>query len=1068
MSAATGSAMQHSMSAHAAAMSQPSYGGMAGHLGSGGPNSPSQGNRATSPGSGGMGAWHSLGHAASAAPPSPSHGGSGGWHLPSNSAASASTAPAPAGPACPTGPPAARGPAAGSAPGPPRPPSPTQGFGGGCAGALGGSCGSMQAHSGSIPAHSACGSIPPHSGSMPPHSACGLMPPHSEPVGGYDESQMILEGAAARRQAEWERQIMSIDQKEKEVHQTQLRLIREQTAAFIRDLSALRQEVGALRNTHPTHQDLASKHEATSREHTQRVEAIKGFIEKTNTDTHISHAMLHEKVQSLEREHGDRAARLERKCGELGEHVSRHMQLHEEGSEMIMRHGEELAERRHEHSRLEDIAHQERSDRVNSHGNLSDQIMTLEESLRADVQELKQSLGSERAARASLEETVRGLVDVKTSHQTCRAQHAALSTRVDYLEQALGQTGERHSEEIQDARNNADLLHGKMAERDRNHASIVKRMEQVERGHSETVERHRGALEATHSQIDELHGRLQQHQTAMKEKEVHHVATVARMECLEKGLSEHANRHIKELDRTQSHLNDLHGRVENGSIPAIVERLEKLEQTLRNQVGATENARSRQNSDGHEVNSLADRIAGLEEAHEQHGQQLEAAHAKIGELHDNVKARRPGSPMAGSGGGSAQQGGDPTSGAGRKPSIEERLDFVEKALGDATMKHVQWMDLANSAHAELAIVHGRMTAEIAAREDGHAALDDRITKEREFLKERVDYLERVVNEEHCRIWQGIDGQHRDPRAHIFSDFRSSNGEMTDRGGVSMDVPAPEPNVYTKPGALVESSQPHGAQLLPNGAHRAPSPSRSQGNMHMGHPGAASPPIPPGDRLASVGVYTAPHAVAPGQLQHQSSQGSLVARPPQAPYQQQQPQQQVSHQPQPPNQWQPSQKTVTAVVARPGQHWQGPPPKAPMVAQQVPAKAWQAQPPAIGWSMTATTPGHGPPPLSQSQSRPGSLFDALDADHDGVLTRAEFNAAMQAKVGTPLPPPPHGSPPSGGYSRSGTPMWAGPFVASGAPLPGAGGPPGRPPAPHMQSPMSHVRDPLATPVQRSRS
>mmetsp|Transcript_100654 Transcript_100654/g.262996 ORF Transcript_100654/g.262996 Transcript_100654/m.262996 type:complete len:375 (+) Transcript_100654:1-1125(+) len=374
------------------------------------------------------------------------------------------------------------------------------------------------------------------------------------------------------------------------------------------------------------------------------------------------------------------------------------------------------------------------------------------------------------------------------------------------------------------------------------------------------------------------------------------------------------------------------------------------------------------------------------------------------------------------------------------------------------------MDLANSAHAELAIVHGRMTAETAAREDGHAALDDRITKEREFLKERVDYLERVVNEEHCRIWQGIDGQHRDPRAHIFSDVRSSNGEMTDRGGVSMDVPALEHNVYTKPGALVEPSHPHGAQLLPNGAHRAPSPSRSQGNMHMVHPGGASPAMPPGERLASVGVYTASHAVAPGQLQHQPSQGSLVARPPQASHQQQQPQQPVSHQPQPPNQWQPSQKTVTAVVAHPGQPWQGPPPKAPMVAQQ----AWQAQPPAIGWAMTAPTAGHGPPPLSQSQSRAGSLFDALDADHDGVLTRAEFNAAMQAKAGTPLLPPPHGSPLSGNYSRSGTPMRAGPFVASGAPPPGAGGPPGRLPAPHMQSPMCNMRDPLAPLVQRSRS
>jgi hypothetical protein len=32
---------------------------------------------------------------------------------------------------------------------------------------------------------------------------------------------------------------------------------------------------------------------------------------------------LPRQVQGLEREHGDRASRLERKCGELGEHAAR-------------------------------------------------------------------------------------------------------------------------------------------------------------------------------------------------------------------------------------------------------------------------------------------------------------------------------------------------------------------------------------------------------------------------------------------------------------------------------------------------------------------------------------------------------------------------------------------------------------------------------------------------------------------------------------------------------------------------------------------------------------------------
>ncbi|CAE7302784.1 unnamed protein product, partial [Symbiodinium necroappetens] len=51
----------------------------------------------------------------------------------------------------------------------------------------------------------------------------------------------------SRRQDDWEREIETLDQKEMELHQSQLRLIREQTAMFIRDLSVLQGEVTALK-----------------------------------------------------------------------------------------------------------------------------------------------------------------------------------------------------------------------------------------------------------------------------------------------------------------------------------------------------------------------------------------------------------------------------------------------------------------------------------------------------------------------------------------------------------------------------------------------------------------------------------------------------------------------------------------------------------------------------------------------------------------------------------------------------------------------------------------------------
>lgn len=49
------------------------------------------------------------------------------------------------------------------------------------------------------------------------------------------------------KEAEWERQIESLDQRELELHQTQFKLIREQTTTFVRDLSAVRQEVATVK-----------------------------------------------------------------------------------------------------------------------------------------------------------------------------------------------------------------------------------------------------------------------------------------------------------------------------------------------------------------------------------------------------------------------------------------------------------------------------------------------------------------------------------------------------------------------------------------------------------------------------------------------------------------------------------------------------------------------------------------------------------------------------------------------------------------------------------------------------
>lgn len=54
-----------------------------------------------------------------------------------------------------------------------------------------------------------------------------------------------------RRHAEWEREVESLDKREAELHASQLRLIRDQTAVFINDLTTLQQEVASLKGDQP-------------------------------------------------------------------------------------------------------------------------------------------------------------------------------------------------------------------------------------------------------------------------------------------------------------------------------------------------------------------------------------------------------------------------------------------------------------------------------------------------------------------------------------------------------------------------------------------------------------------------------------------------------------------------------------------------------------------------------------------------------------------------------------------------------------------------------------------------
>jgi len=359
-----------------------------------------------------------------------------------------------------------------------------------------------------------------------------------------------------------------------------------------------------------------------------------------------------------------------------------------------------------------------------------------------------------------------------------------------------------------------------------------------------------------------------------------------------------------------------------------------------------------------------------------------------------------------------------------KYTIDARLEFLEKALGDATIKHVQWMDLANSAHSELANLHSRVTSETAAREDNHAALEDRITKEREHSKERVDYLEGMICEEHRRLWEAVDGHTHDFRSrHPHFDGRcSSTEEMADvdvDGAFGSLTPTIMHSAVV-PEAKVTHDRPAGVHQPQAGAtptcdaspasENASRSTLSTAGMERGS--SATPPLH--------------YRAAPQGMQASRSQPTLMPLPPPQPQAFLVGQQQAASPPQQTRhlhlgmQPQPSQHLVQQhMVHAPRQS----PPQQMMAAPRAASMG--------GFSFAATGPV-AQHTAAGSSSR--DIFSALDRDHDGVVTRAEWAMGL---TGQPMPGAAKTLPPPVVGARPTTPLRTAPLPASRTPPPAQG-------------------------------
>jgi len=380
---------------------------------------------------------------------------------------------------------------------------------------------------------------------------------------------------------------------------------------------------------------------------------------------------------------------------------------------------------------------------------------------------------------ASLEDLQSKLTDahgiIKGEKAAREQHHATVEQRLVFLEKQIGDKADNHLKQIEELErkhkalsNKMDDVHGNVKGekemREKHHASINDRVEYLEKFVGDSADKHDAAaraLETYQKGLKDVHGNISKHQAELLARQQHHATMEQRMEFLEKQLGDSADNHQKLTDELENlkgkhkkisqDYDALHGHVKGEKDAreqhhaTVEERLQYLEQFVGDSadkhakaVKDLEAAHSRikdfhghmvgvkANQESHKAN-MEERLEFLErqigDSADRHSEELEALkgnHSKLSktldQLHGHIK-------------------GEKDQREKHHATIEERVNFLETTVGDSADKHDKMSKQLDAAHSSLKDIHGKHTSEKSAREAHHASLE-----------ERLDYIEKCIGD----------------------------------------------------------------------------------------------------------------------------------------------------------------------------------------------------------------------------------------------------------------------------------------------------------------------------------
>lgn len=389
------------------------------------------------------------------------------------------------------------------------------------------------------------------------------------------------------------------------------------------------------------------------------------------------------------------------------------------------------------------------------------------------------------------------------------AYQTSLASRVEFLEKSLGDSAAKQGQELRDAHQKISDLHGLTEHSERKHSSLQERMDFIENLLGDNVQKHSEELKKTQDRLSELRGKLGVGMPgSMREGEIQ-VTVESRLKYLEQALGDSDAKHREELSHAHGKLEALHGRL--GHLEVKGATLDELKHHCEKQGTALEDlkcshanlssdksaldlhhARLKERVDyletmmgdstdhhkkaieEHKANhaklanelrareashaTLADRMGYIEQrmgdSFEKHAQELAAAVAKMDAVHVRVSEERVAREAHVASLESLKKAHGSLASEKQAlekhhATLEERLDYLEKALGDSSDKHTRELEALKAAHQKVATEH-------KSKEQSHGQVADRLTqlqREKEdlharhmLLGERVDYLEKLLGE----------------------------------------------------------------------------------------------------------------------------------------------------------------------------------------------------------------------------------------------------------------------------------------------------------------------------------